>query len=128
MSTTNEIQTLTSRWIQAELTGDVAAMTDLTADGFTLVGPLGYLLDQQQWLDRYSTGDLVTKELSWDSTRLSEYGDTVVEVGVHTQRAAYQDRPMDGSFRSTHVLVRVGREWKLASIHLGPMPPTAAGK
>jgi ketosteroid isomerase-like protein len=127
MTTADEIQALNKRWLEAEVSGDAQAMEGMTVDGFTLVGPLGFILDRQQWIARYTTGDLVTSELNWHDTRLSEYGDTAVEVGVQTQKSAYQGRSMDGSFRSTHVLVRVDGEWKLAALHLSPMPPAAPG-
>jgi hypothetical protein len=35
---------------------------------FMLVGPLGFVLDKAQWLDRYSSGDFVTSALDWRDT------------------------------------------------------------
>jgi len=41
----------------------LAALTD---DGFRLIGPYGFVLDKQQWLDRDRTGAFHTQSLDWD--------------------------------------------------------------
>jgi ketosteroid isomerase-like protein len=120
-----EIREFGRRWAEAEERGDVPALGEMADEDLTLVGPLGFVLDKAQWLDRYGSGSLVTKSLSWDDVTVRSYGDTAVAVGVHTQRAAYRGQPSDGRFRATHVLVRSSGGWRLASIHLSPIagPP-----
>src|SRR5262249_16619882 len=56
--TTTEILELGRRWAQAEQHADVETLDALAVADFELVGPLGFVLDKQQWLDRYRTGDL----------------------------------------------------------------------
>jgi ketosteroid isomerase-like protein len=113
------------RWAAAERRGDTTTLDRLAVDDFTLVGPFGFILTKQQWLDRYRDGDLVTSQLDWGEITVRDYGAVAVAIGVHAQRAAYRGRPNDGKFRSTHIAVRDGGEWKLAGIHLSPMgaPP-----
>jgi hypothetical protein len=58
-----------------------------------------------------------------------DYGDTAVVVGRHTQEATFQGRPVNGSFRATHIAVRRDGEWRLAGIHMSPIggpPPFAS--
>jgi ketosteroid isomerase-like protein len=125
--TTDEtIRELGRRWADAERRGDVAALDAITADDFTLVGPAGFALDKQQWLDRYRTGALVTRSLNWDEIEVRDYGAAAVAIGYHSQEASYQHHCADGRFRATHVAVRhSGGHWLLAGIHLSPMggPP-----
>lgn len=131
MNTSESIREVGERWAHAERAGDVAALDGLSTDDFTLVGPLGFVLDKRQWLDRYRGGDLATHELVWDELDIREYGDAAVVIGRHTQRASYRGNSTDGSFRGTHVLVRDGGRWLLAGIHLSPIggpPPFAAGQ
>jgi ketosteroid isomerase-like protein len=113
------------RWADAEQSGDVAALDDLAAQDFTLVGPLGFVLDKAQWLDRYRSGALVTVRLTWTDVQVRDYGPVAVAIGIHTQQAAYQGRAADGSFRSTHIAIRNGHDrghrWLLAGIHLSPL-------
>jgi ketosteroid isomerase-like protein len=119
------IRDLERRWAEAETRGDVAALDALATEDFRLVGPLGFVLDKRQWLDRYDGGDLVTSSLRFEDTETRFYGDTAVTVGRHVQRAKYQGHPADGQFRATHVAVRGGDGWRLAGCQLSPIggPP-----
>lgn len=126
MSTTdNAVRDLGQRWVRAELHGDVAALDDMATEDFTLVGPLGFILDKQQWLDRYATGAFVTTALVWDEVEVREHGEVAISIGRHTQQASYQGRPSDGRFRITHIMVRRGDQWLLAGVHMSPIaePP-----
>jgi len=128
MTTTHDqILDVGRRWAEAEVDGDVDALDALTVDDFTLVGPVGFVLDRHQWLERYRGGDFATTALAWDDVAVRDYGDSAVAVGVVTQQAAYQGQPSDGRFRVTQVLVRRGDGWQLASLHYSPVaaPPGA---
>jgi ketosteroid isomerase-like protein len=124
-TTDEHIRELGRRWVAAELKRDVDALDALTVEDFTLVGPLGFVLTKQEWLDRYRTGALVTTSLVWDEVHVRVYGDAAIAVGRHTQQATYQGQPADGQFRATHIAVRVGDRWLLAGKHLSPIggPP-----
>lgn len=131
MSTTEEqIRDLGRRWAKAEQRGDIAELDELTTADFTLVGPVGFVLSKQEWLDRYRTGALRTTSLSWDEIAVRDYGVAVVAIGVHTQEASYQGNPANGRFRATHIAIRQGENWSLAGIHLSPIggPPPFISK
>jgi ketosteroid isomerase-like protein len=120
-STDEQVRDLGRRWADAERRGDVEALEAMTTSDFTLVGPRGFVLDRQQWLDRYRTGALVTRSLIWDEVQVRDYGSAAVAIGRHTQEAAYQGHPSDGSFRATHVAVLQDGHWLLAGVHLSPI-------
>ncbi|WP_222853785.1 nuclear transport factor 2 family protein [Fodinicola acaciae] len=131
LTTDAQLHALGETWAAAEVRGDTSALGELVTDDFTLVGPLGFVLDHDQWMMRYRTGDLVTEELVWDELAIRDYGDTAVIVGRHTQKTAFRGNRVDGSFRSTHVVVRRDGRWLLAGIHLSPIgapPAFAAGR
>ncbi len=121
MTTEQQILERGKQWADAEVRGDVAALDTLTTDDFTLVGPLGFVLDKQQWLARYPSGGLVTQRLDWTDVQVRSYGTTAVSVGVHTQEAKFQGNPADGRFRVTHIWVKDGEQWRLAGQHLSPI-------
>ncbi len=121
MSAPHPILDLGRRWAAAEQQGDAATLDALTADDFTLVGPLGFILTKQQWLDRYRGGDLVTSHLEWKDVTVRDYGPTAVAIGVHAQRAAHQGRANEGEFRATHIAIQQDGEWKFAGMHLSPI-------
>src|SRR5688572_14969979 len=93
---TEQVRELSQRWVRAELAADAAALDALIAEGYTVVGPVGFVLTRQQTLDRYRGGTFVTHELSYDEVDVRVYGDAAVSIGVHTQRAEYQGSPADG--------------------------------
>lgn len=123
-----EISDLGKRWAAAEVAGDTDTLSGLVADGFRLVGPLGFVLDRQQWLDRYQSGALATQRLDWRDVEVRVHGDTAIAIGVHDQEATHQGNRVDGTFRATHVLVRTEDGWRIAGMHLSPMgaPPAFA--
>lgn len=124
-----QIRELGRRWADAEQRGDVAELDALSTADFTLVGPLGFVLTKQQWLDRYRNGDLVIRSLDWDEVAVRDYGAAAVAVGRHSQQASYRGNPVDGRFRGTHIAVRHGEGWLLAGLHLSPLggpPPFTA--
>ncbi|HEU5326797.1 MAG TPA: nuclear transport factor 2 family protein, partial [Thermomicrobiales bacterium] len=56
--TAEPILELGHRWTEAEQHADVATLATLLADDFVAVGPRGFVLNREQWLDRYRAGDL----------------------------------------------------------------------
>jgi hypothetical protein len=108
-------------WLQAETKADVAALDQLATPDFTLVGPLGFVLSKEQWLDRYRSRDLVTRSLSFEDPVTRIYGETAVRIGRLVQDAEYRANPVSGEFRVTQIAVREGARWRLAGLHLSPI-------
>jgi hypothetical protein len=112
----------------AEIAGDTATLDALATDDFMLVGPVGFVLDKQQWLDRYRGGGLHTHALAFEDAVTRLHGDYAIRIGRHIQLAEFQGRPVNGEFRATHIAVRDGGRWRLAGVHLSPIggPPPFA--
>jgi ketosteroid isomerase-like protein len=123
-----EIDELEASWSQAEIGADTGTLDEISTSDFMLVGPLGFVLDKEQWLERYRSGDLATGSLSLEDPATRVHGDAAVTIARHIQRASYKGQNADGQFRSTHIAVRVDRRWLLAGIHLSPIggPPPFA--
>jgi ketosteroid isomerase-like protein len=130
-SDTDQILDLGKRWVAAELAADVATLEGIVTADFRLVGPFGFVLDRQQWLDRYRSGDLSTSALEWHDVDVRIHGDAAVTIGTQTQQAAYRGSPSDGAFRITHIFVKQDGGWKVLGMHLSlselPMPPASSG-
>jgi ketosteroid isomerase-like protein len=125
-----EVLDLGRRWADAELRGDAEALAPLLAGDFVNVGPLGFLLDQQQYLGSRRSGDLRHESFAWDDVQVRVYGDTAVAVGTQTQRSTYRDHDASGRFRVTQVLVRRDGRLVIASMHESPIaqPPAPGGR
>ena len=124
-TTTDEILDLGQRWVAAELDADVPALEQMVTDDFRLVGPFGFVLDKEQWLDRYHSGAFSMTALDWHDVEVRVYGDAGITIGTQTQEAAYQGSPSNGDFRITHLFVRGDDRWLLAGMQLSPTAPLA---
>lgn len=129
-TTQDDLHELDQLWAKAEIEADVSALDALTVDDFMLVGPAGFVLSKEQWLDRYRSGALLTASLSFEDATTRVYGDAAVTIGRHVQEAAYRGHPANGEFRATHIAVCEDSRWRLAGLHLSPLggPPPFAGR
>jgi hypothetical protein len=118
------------QWADAELRGDADELSSLLDADFMCVGPLGFLLDKQQYVAARRSGDLKHEAFDWQDVRVRVYGDAAVAIGTQAQKTTFQGRDVSGPFRVTQVLVRKGDRWLIASIHLSPIgqpPPWTGG-
>jgi ketosteroid isomerase-like protein len=113
-----EVLEVGERWANAERSGDTRALADLLTGDFVGVGPLGFVLGKQAWLDRYSSGALVHEKFAWHDVTVRQYGDTAVAVGIEESAGSYSGHPITSRCRGTQILVRSGGTWQLAGVHL----------
>jgi ketosteroid isomerase-like protein len=125
-STAQQIFDLGAKWVAAEIAADVDTLDALATDDFRLVGPFGFVLDKQQWLDRYRSGDFATITMSWHDVALRDYGGCIVTIGTQSQEASYKGTPSNGDFRVTHVFIRKDDTWLIAGIALSLTAPPPA--
>jgi ketosteroid isomerase-like protein len=123
LATRQQILELGRRWAEAERHGDVAALDALLHEDFVGVGPLGFVLDRQQWLGPRRGGDLKNSTFEWQDPSVRVFGDTAVVVGTQIQESTYQGRDASGRFRVTQIVARTGADdrWVLAGMHLSPV-------
>jgi ketosteroid isomerase-like protein len=111
------------QWANAEMHMDSDALERLLDDDFAAVGPRGFVLSRQQWLDRYRSGDLKNDEFDWQDVSVREHGDAAIATGVQTQKTFHKGQEMSGRFRVSHVYVRKMNRWRIAHIQIsGPIP------
>jgi len=123
-----EILDLGQRWADAERRADATALDTLLADDFVGIGPFGFVLNRQQWLDRYRSGDLKNDAFTLGDVSVREYGDTAITVGLQTQQTSYRGQPSSGRFRVTQVAVQQAGRWLIAGVQLsGPIPDVPPG-
>jgi ketosteroid isomerase-like protein len=121
-ATQGQILALAQQWVAAELHGDTAFLDRTLTDDFVGIGPLGFVLSKQDWLQRYRNG-LAYQTLALEAPQVRDYGAAAVLVGVQAQHATYGGQVMQGRFRLTLIWVRQAADWRLAGCQLsGPMP------
>jgi ketosteroid isomerase-like protein len=120
--TQQQVLDLVQRWAAAERAGDPAALDALLDADFVGIGPRGFVLTRDQWLDRYRSGALRNQSFAVEEAQVRAYGDAAISVGVQVQQTTHQGRDVGGRFRLSLVAVRKGGRWLLAGLHLsGPL-------
>jgi ketosteroid isomerase-like protein len=111
------VRELGQLWAEGQQRNDAAALGDVLADDFKLVGPLGFILGKEEWLDQFRSGAFTVRSVSWDEVDVRIHGSAAIAIGRQTQEAAYRGQPSDGQFRVTQVAIEVGDRWLVASAH-----------
>jgi ketosteroid isomerase-like protein len=129
---TRQVTDLVRSLADAQERADADALAALLSDDFKLVGPLGFVVPKQQWLEQFGPGALQISELHWDEldVRTHGYAQIAIVIGRLKQRASYAGRPADGTFRVTVIAIRAGDRWLVAGLHYSPVaaPGGAPGR
>ncbi|MET9492730.1 nuclear transport factor 2 family protein [Nocardia sp. NPDC006630] len=119
MNTQDQVRELCRRWAEAEQLEDVVALDEMSTPDFEVVGPAGFVLDKPAWLDRFRTGALHIRSVTWqDEIGVRDYGTAALAIGRYVQDGEYQGNPANGRFRSTHFAILRDGGWLLAGLHL----------
>jgi ketosteroid isomerase-like protein len=122
---TDELQKHVEDWAAAELRGDATFLESALADDFIGIGPRGFMLTKDQWLERHESGKLRYESIEWDEVEVRLYGDAAVVTGRQSAEGKYEDFDLRDRFRATLVFVKQRERRLLASLHLSPIagPP-----
>jgi ketosteroid isomerase-like protein len=121
--TTAEIGQLLERFAEAQTRSDLDALSELLTDDFKLVGPLGFVVPKQKWLEQFRSAALQIESLEWDDVDIRTHADAGFAIAIArlTQIATYADNRADGAFRVSAVAVGHGGSWHLAGAHYSPI-------
>lgn len=124
MTAQNGVLDLAERWAAAEGKNDAGTLDGLLAGEFAGVGPFGFILTRDQWLERFTNG-LVNRSFTVTDLQVRDFGTAAAGIGVLAQETSWQGNDNSGRFRVTLVAVRVDDRWLLAHVHIGPLqaPP-----
>jgi ketosteroid isomerase-like protein len=125
--TEQRLRKAVEEWAAAELRADTGFLERTLADDFIGIGPRGFMLSKEEWLQRHTSGDLKYESLSLDDVKVRVYGDAAIVTGSESQRAKYRDQDVPGQFRTTLVWVKQSGSWLLAGLQLSPIAGPPAG-
>ena len=112
-------------WARAELSGDAHTLGALLHPEFLSVGPFGFLLDREQWIQRFADGLKYTAFEFAPDTDTRHVGGSALVIGTQTHQGSHRGRSVDGAFRVT--LVFTGDpEWRLVAAHMSLRTPPGA--
>jgi ketosteroid isomerase-like protein len=104
-----QVEAFVREWAAAEQRGDAAFLEGALTDDFVGVGPLGFLLNKQQWLERFA-GGLSYESFALDELKTRFYGDAAVATCRQEQAGEFQGNDVEGDGR-----------WLLAGWHASPV-------
>ncbi len=116
-----QVETMVAAWMDAETRGDVDALGAVLTDDFIGVGPRGFLLPREAWLERHRSGALRYSALAWDDLTVRAYGDTLVVIGRQDARSTYQGHDTSGQLRGKLIWMRQGEGWRLVGLQYSPV-------
>jgi hypothetical protein len=115
MTARTDVLDLVGHWAAAEQDNDAEALDKLLAGDFVGVGPLGFVLDRDQWLGRFGNG-LENRAFAVEDAHVRDYGAAAVVVG----RGAGPGDQLPGRRQLRPVPAHAGRR--------APHRPLAAGQ
>jgi ketosteroid isomerase-like protein len=109
---------LAGDWATVEQRGDTTFLERNLADDSVGVGPYGFLLTKDEWLERHES-----RKLRYESFRLDEvwvrfYGEAAVMIARQIMKGKYEDNDLPGSLRATLFFAQQEGRWLLARIHM----------
>jgi ketosteroid isomerase-like protein len=110
------IETILAEWAEAERRGDAGRTAALLTEDFLGIGPVGFQLSKDAWLQRLSDGQLHYDALVLDEVTIHEHPGSAVIVARLNPHGAARGNPLPTTRSSFH-LVRIGDDWRIASIH-----------
>jgi ketosteroid isomerase-like protein len=124
-NTEKELLQLANSWIDAEKRGDSQFLEDTLTDDFIGIGPLGFMLSKNEWIERHKSGDLKYESLDLKETNVRVYNDAAILIGRQEQKGAYKGNSMNAQFRISLVFVKHSGKWKIAGLQLSAIgqPP-----
>lgn len=116
---------LVERWAQAERHGDAASQAKLLHEQFVGIGPLGFTLTKEDWLQRITSGQLKYESLQVDDISVRQFGAAAIVIARQTQVALFGPQRIEAELRTSFTLVRPDDDWQIAGIQMSTIgqPP-----
>jgi hypothetical protein len=104
---------------QAELHGDTGTLRQLIADDFQSIGPRGFVMNKQEWIDRHRLFKYLQLDITERNVQL--YDKAAIVRNVQSNKAVYSDQHVDIMTRVMQVWVEINGQWQLAGIQFSPL-------
>ena len=113
-----EVRKLERDWLDAYEKKDVAAMTAIVADDFTITFPDGGMQTKPQIIESLKRPAGAAMKFKTESVQSRVYGNTVILIGVVISEWTQDGKPMSDRSRYTDTYVRRNGKWQVVASHL----------
>ena len=115
------LQKIQYEWANARLKRDRSFPQQIEADDFTVVWFDGRLVNKQEDLQTYESGDATFTEFKIDDLKMRFYGDTAIVVGQGSIKARTKTQDLSGSYIWTDTFVKQNSVWKAVASQVTPV-------
>ena len=117
--TKGKIRDVQNEFDKAELHADTKKLDQVLTDDFLSIGPRGFVLNKEQWINRHK--QFRYEQLDTSEMNIRLYGDTAIVTDIQKNKATFNNEPVSLSVRVSQVWIHENSQWKLASIQFSPM-------
>ncbi len=111
-SVEQELIKLENDWNDAMVKRDVAALSRIVADDWTITDPDGTIVAKTEFLANFKSGvDAVSSAVA-DEMKVRVYGDAAVVLGRNTVKEQYKGKDMSGQYRFTDTWIKKAGRWQ----------------
>jgi hypothetical protein len=114
------------RVLDALVDGDRASLFRLVADDCRIVGPKGFLLGKEEWIDAHDSSLYEQVTLEVEHTELTVRDDLAVRCDLQRSECLFNGETITGLYRVLNVWAREGEAWQLVGIQYTAVAPEAA--
>ena len=117
--TKEKIRDVQNEFDKAELHADTKKLDQVLTDDFLSIGPRGFVLNKEQWINRHK--QFRYEQLDTSEMNIRLYGDTAIVTDIQKNKATFNNEPVSLSVRVSQVWIHENSQWKLVSIQFSPM-------
>jgi hypothetical protein len=122
----NTIRRLEDEMRMASLKGLGGWWSDHLTDSYVEIDGQGKVSTKADVIALHKSQDLVIETVNLSDRNVQTFnGDTVIVTGRVTLVATYRDQNLSGDYQYTRVWVKLGLEWKLASMQTSSRLPSS---
>jgi hypothetical protein len=122
MTLTDTIEAAQQRLNHALVAGESATLSELVAPHCRIIGPKGFIVAKDEWIDVHSSGVYEQLLLRTVESELFDYGDTAIRSDIQQSECIYHGEYITGLFRVLSVWVRSEAGWQLAATQYTALP------
>ena len=113
-----DVRKLERAWLDAYEKRDVAAMTAIVADDFTITFSDGSMQTKPQIIESLKRPGGSSSKFTTEQVQSRVYGDTVILIGLVISEWKQNGQPMTDRSRYTDTYVKRNGKWQVVASHL----------
>jgi ketosteroid isomerase-like protein len=114
-SAESELRALESRWDEAIVRKDRAALQQILGDDFVIITADGQIGGKSQLMDVVASPDAVIDPFATEDVKVRVYGDAAVLTGRFTQTGSYKGQRFESQCLYTDVYAKRDHQWTAVS-------------